>query len=190
MSIYEDCLKDINIAKDSIKQSLLRRYVDVDSLWCDLYCLPSYNNQTYYCEIYKKDTDVFIIYAKTEVYMHEICAYHKERSFVEAFDKRKNIPPSKIICGIVKASNKFVTNLKEYINAINPTIKYNHELHIIIDGIIQGIRVFDTKALKLEAFYNNLYPEKGNIYISKKWKILAETFYNIVNEEIKINDYN
>ncbi|NMD37630.1 MAG: hypothetical protein GYA87_02985 [Christensenellaceae bacterium] len=188
---YSEYLEDINIAKNSIDKSLLRKFVDVNNLWCDLYCLPSYNNQTYYCEVYKKENDVYIIYAKNSLYYHDLMCYIKTRTFKEAFDARISNPPSNIICGIVKASDNFIMLLKKYVNNINPNYVYNYYDHnvIIIDGIIQCIRVYNNNnTIYKSAYYNFINEINKGMFIDEKEIELANNFFEFVNNEIGLQE--
>ncbi len=136
---YKD---DIQIAVDSIQALKLDSIFDINNCICDLYCVPSHFDYTYYVRMYKLSDKYMAVYARTEINDisgHTIYCYSFE-STLKANKHSAKI--GKIICGYFSPSENLINKLKSMKELFPSENCISDEQYIIIDGVWQVIRLW------------------------------------------------
>lgn len=131
---------DIKIAAESIRLLKLDSIFDINDCICDLYCVPSHSDYTYYVRIYKVSDKYNAVYARTEIndiFGHTVYCY----TFESALKANKHSAKvGKIICGYFSPSEKLIIKLKSMMELFPLKDCISDGQYIIIDGVRQVIR--------------------------------------------------
>ncbi|MCM1507124.1 MAG: hypothetical protein NC177_08335 [Ruminococcus flavefaciens] len=151
-----DYLNDIQIAFESIHESKLDSIFSISDCICDLYCVPSHYDSSYYVRVYRKDSKYTAIYARTEI--NDIFGH---KVYCDAFESalrasRHSAKQGKIICGYFKPSEDFIGELKSMIELFPEEDYILSEKHIIIDGIWQVIRLWKNGTPQCTVSFENM----------------------------------
>lgn len=155
---YLKYLADIEIARNAI---INQKLYPKDRIIYDLYAIPSHNFQTYYALVYKHDNHYEMVYAKPVVYTAHSVEPIKMYSFSYCAEAEKRLDKNeKIIAGIKHLSKDFVNMLEKVSDSISGNCMIE-ENSMVIDGVLQVIRVFD----KNRAVKTLMYTESNRIPI-------------------------
>ena len=180
---YKEYLKDVEIARQAIKESLL--YPKGEILY-DMYAIPSHNYPAYYLMIYKKGTVFECVYARTEIHIHQIPGAIKMYRFSEAKEaERHPAKIGKIIVGFGSVPDDLISRL-EFIQDNFPEGYFYGKSGITIDGNFQAIRVFNKGIEETEFIYNDIrdneFPEENKHLkelLNNMYLYIAETVINV-----------
>lgn len=174
---YKKYKEDVDIAVNELTKMKLHPFDG--RIICDLYAIPSHNQQTYYAIVYEKNGRYDMVYAKPQFYdpiTHETIKMYRFKDAKEV--EGHPVKDGKIIIGIKPLSEEFASVLIDIANNL-PSVKKNVE-GFVLDGYFQVLRaykdgdVFDEACFKsgddlvfsegkayLESVLDNLYIEIG-----------------------------
>lgn len=155
-----DYLNDIQIAVDSIHALKLDSIFGINDCICDLYCVPSHYDCSYYVRIYRNVGKYTAVYARPEIndiFGHTIYCDTFESALRAG---RHSAKTGKIICGYLNLSEKPVAQLELLISRFPAEDCILSEKHIIIDGVWQVIRCWKNGIPQRTVSFKNTYAEK------------------------------
>lgn len=169
---YIDYLNDIEIARKEMQDMKL---YPTEKIICDLYALPSHNHQAYYAIIYEHAGKYEMVYAKSQIYTPKYSEPIKMYRFADCKEADKHSgTEGRIIIGIAHLPEMFMDRLMEIMDSI-PSKYILDEYGIMLDGVVQAIRVYHGDDVVKEVFYR----EAEQIPLSGGRKDLTEQLDNL-----------
>ena len=164
--------KEISIAKNALKESLLCDNILNKKMICDIYCLCSHFDYTTYVQIYSDDKSYFLLYARTFV-----ADYLGLKSSCQAFDSTQEADAhagkvGKIICGM-KMTPKSNSVIKDILSVIPIVSEKEEKNNIVLDEHFTYIKYHeadkelsfrDASHLKSNAFSEEQVNTLNNLY--------------------------
>ena len=148
MKNVDEYTRDIEIAKNALKETLIDDVVKDRKLLCDVYCIPSHNHQAFYLQVYDGE-EYALIFAKS-------CIWNGVRGCVVMYPFEWTIkadahPAARgnIYCGI-----KYVTRNDQTLQKLMKCLPTNDEYSSVgayIDGcttLIRNYRLSNTPLLE------------------------------------------
>ena len=164
--------KEISIAKNAIKESLLYANILNKKSVCDIYCLCSHFDYTSFVQIYADNDSYFLLYARTSV-----SDYLGLESNCDSFESARqaeihNGKVGKIICGMKKIS-KDRSIIKNILSVVPTVTEREATSGVILDGRFTYIKnhLKDT-----ELFFCDAAKLKDNIFNKKQIDILNDLY--------------
>jgi len=181
---YEEYLQDIELANKALSEAMLN--VSSEDLICDIYAIPSGNHQAFYGKLYCQGGRYSLVYAKPILnhpvyYPEEVYMYlFKDASAVNKKDGRQM---GEIVCGITNLEEEFVKNLDSKLKAL-PDKFVLEEDAFVLDGVMHGIRVYESSHIQKTCFYNDskCIPYKGEMTPELQW--YYSVFYLMIEQII------
>lgn len=172
---YNEFLEEIEIAATAMKESLL---YPTEEILFDLYAIPSHNHQAYYGVIVEKSGLYEMIYAKTEIRYIQLDEPIRMYTFSDAKEANASSDKvGKIIVGIAKIDSEFVEVLKDIDDSVSDG-RYFFKSGVMLDGVFQAIRTFESGKLSKEIIYENI----DDINLSQNKEYLREKMENMYLE--------
>ena len=144
-------IKDIEIAKNALKETLISDIVKDKKLLCDVYCIPSHNHQAFYLQVYDRE-EYALIFAKS-------CIWNgiSGCTVMYPFERTINADAHPAIKGDIYCGIKYVSRNNETIENLLECLPVNNECAsvdgIVIDGcttLIRNYQLSDTPLLVYE----------------------------------------
>ena len=164
--------KEIFIAKNALKESLLCDNMLNKKLICDIYCLCSHFDYTTYVQIYADDKAYFLLYARTFV-----ADYLGLKSNCQTFDITQAAyahigKVGKIICGM-KTTPKSNSVIKDILSVIPTVSEKEAKTNIVLDEYFTYIKYHETDK---ELSFSDASRLKGNAFSDKQVNILNSLY--------------
>ncbi|MDE6539460.1 MAG: hypothetical protein K2K66_04655, partial [Ruminococcus sp.] len=149
---------------------------------CDLYCMPSHFDYTYYIRIYKVSDKYNAVYARTEINDisgHTIYCYPFESAL--RADKH-SAKVGKIICGYFSPSENLISKLEAMIELFPAENCISDQQCITIDGILQVIRLWKNGSPENTVLFENM--SVHNMF-KKEFAEIVCNMYEFIQNELK-----
>ena len=177
-----DYKNDIKIAIDNIHKLKLDNIFNINDCICDFYCLPSHFDYTYYVRIYKVSDKYNAVYARTEINDisgNTIYCYPFESAL--RADKH-SAQVGKIICGYFSPSENLISKLKAMIELFPSENRISDPQYIIIDGVLQVIRLWKNGNPENTVLFENL---SVHTIFEKEFAETVCNIYELIQNELK-----
>ena len=159
VSNWNEYMEEIYIATRAMREQKLEH--DPNHLSCDFFTIPSHNHYCFYARIYLPER--LITYARSEIDDWRTGTVIKMYPFSDAVKAGKR---GRIVCGERKMDMAAVETLQSICEKLPPEVMLGEDDRIVLDGVVQMIRVYENGAVvKKAVFINGDKPVIGDLYL-------------------------
>ena len=183
---YERILEDMSIAKKAITDSLLDVAISQKSLLCELYCVTSFSDQSFYVQVY--DGDQYVLLFAKPILHTPLGISSVSVPFSTIIEAEKHLAfRGDIYCGLKRISSENAT-INTLIRCLPTTSEFTSKSCIAIDGITTVLinHCLPEPAVLYyrneESFNLNSYTIEDADFLHKLYAYVQEIIGNLIRD--------